>query len=78
LAGASGWPLPQSIAANQPAQRVPEPVPERRHVFIRYTRADRQWVEPIRQVMALLLRELGRGQPLLEGLRQAQVRQRLP
>ncbi len=51
--------LPQSNAANQPAQRVPEPFSERRHVFISYTRADREWVERIRQVMAPLLRQEG-------------------
>jgi formylglycine-generating enzyme required for sulfatase activity len=38
---------------------VPQPGPERRHVFISYSHADRVWVERIRQVMAPLLRAGG-------------------
>ncbi|MFM7753229.1 MAG: SUMF1/EgtB/PvdO family nonheme iron enzyme, partial [Cyanobium sp.] len=38
---------------------MPEPAPERRHVFISYSHADRAWVERIRLVMAPLLRQEG-------------------
>ncbi|MFM9101534.1 MAG: TIR domain-containing protein [Cyanobium sp.] len=38
---------------------MPPPAPERRHVFISYSHADRAWVERIRLVMAPLLRQEG-------------------
>ena len=38
---------------------MPQPGPERRHVFISYSHADRVWVERIRQVMAPLLWQQG-------------------
>ena len=38
---------------------MPQPATERRHVFISYSRVDRDWVERIRQVMAPLLRQEG-------------------
>ena len=37
-----------------------QPAPERRHVFISYSHADRGWVERIRQVMAPLLMQQGK------------------
>jgi formylglycine-generating enzyme required for sulfatase activity len=39
---------------------VLQPDPERRHVFISYSHADRGWVERIRQVMAPLLMQQGK------------------
>ena len=38
-----------------------QPAPERRHVFISYSHADRGWVERIRQVMAPLLMQQGKA-----------------
>jgi formylglycine-generating enzyme required for sulfatase activity len=40
---------------------VPQPAPERRHVFISYSHADRAWLERIRQVMAPLLMQQGKA-----------------
>ena len=36
---------------NQSARRVPQPAPERRQVFISYTRVDREWVDRLQQMM---------------------------
>ena len=54
--GSSPGKIPKS---SEPKQSVPQPAPERRHVFISYSHADRAWVERIHQVMAPLLRQEG-------------------
>ena len=42
--------------ANELTFSVPQPAPERRHVFVIYTRADREWVARIQRMMQPLLR----------------------
>ncbi|MFM9104995.1 MAG: toll/interleukin-1 receptor domain-containing protein, partial [Cyanobium sp.] len=54
--------LPESLQRHQPQQCVPDPAPERRHVFISYTRVDREWVDRLQQMMQPLLR--GGGQQI--------------
>jgi formylglycine-generating enzyme required for sulfatase activity len=39
---------------------VPQPGPERRHLFISYTRVDRPWVDRLQRMMAPMLRNSGR------------------
>jgi formylglycine-generating enzyme required for sulfatase activity len=56
--------LPQSPQRHQPQPRVPEPAPERRQVFISYTRVDRQWVDRLQQMMKPLLRAGGQQMAL--------------
>jgi hypothetical protein len=50
--------------ATEPASSVPQPAPERRQVFISYTRVDRQWVDRLQQMMKPLLRAGGQQMAL--------------
>jgi hypothetical protein len=53
--------LPQCGATERRQRGVLHPAPERRHVFISYSHADRGWVERIRLVMAPLLMQQGKA-----------------
>jgi hypothetical protein len=54
-----GLHLPQWYPTTRPNRGLREPAPERQHVFISYSHADRAWVERLRRMMAPMLRDSG-------------------
>lgn len=51
--------LPQWPDANRPKPGVSQPASHRRHVFVSYSHADREWVRHLRTMMAPILRRTG-------------------